>query len=54
MMDLSWLFSRPLPAGAEAPLFDLPDERANRVSLSDHRGQHNVVLVFYPADDTPG
>src|SRR5579872_2766584 len=49
----SWLFSDPLPAGAVAPDFSLPDQFGHEVKLSTLRG-HNVVLVFYPGDDTPG
>ena len=50
---LSWLFSKPLPAGAPAPDFSLPDDRGRTVTLSALRGKA-VVLVFYPGDDTPG
>lgn len=49
----SWLFSDPLPVGAAAPEFALPDELGHLVSLSALRGR-NVALVFYPGDDTPG
>jgi peroxiredoxin Q/BCP len=49
---LSWLFSEPLTVGAEAPSFTLPDEAGHPVSLDSHRGRWNVVLVFYPGDDT--
>jgi thioredoxin-dependent peroxiredoxin len=48
---LDWLFSDPLPEGTPAPGFTLPDQDGKAVSLSALRGQ-NVVLVFYPADDT--
>ncbi|HBY62630.1 MAG TPA: peroxiredoxin [Solibacterales bacterium] len=48
---LSWLFSEPLPAGAAAPDFTLPDEQGRSVALSALRGK-NVILVFYPGDDT--
>jgi peroxiredoxin Q/BCP len=48
---LSWLWSDPLPVGAKAPDFTLPDEGGHMVSLSSLRGK-NVVLVFYPGDDT--
>jgi thioredoxin-dependent peroxiredoxin len=48
---LSWLFSKPLPVGAMAPDFTLPDQDGNPVTLSGLRGK-NVVLVFYPADET--
>lgn len=43
----------PLPAGISAPDFELLDDTNTPRKLSDFRGQ-NVVLYFYPADDTPG
>ena len=49
---LDWLFSNPLPAGSPAPDFTLPKQDGGTVSLSKLRGK-NVVLVFYPGDDTP-
>jgi peroxiredoxin Q/BCP len=39
--------------GAAAPDFELPGTDGT-VKLSDFRGQKNVVLYFYPKDDTPG
>ena len=48
---LDWLFSDPLPLGTPAPDFALPDDQGNQVSLSALRGK-NVVLVFYPRDET--
>lgn len=48
-----WLFSSPLPAGTPAPDFTLPDQDGTYISLASLRGK-NVVLVFYPGDDTPG
>ena len=48
---LSWLPRDPLPVGSKAPDFTLPNERGKKVSLSDLRGK-NVILVFYPGDDT--
>ncbi|HXF27550.1 MAG TPA: peroxiredoxin [Bryobacteraceae bacterium] len=47
----SWLFSKPLRLGGEAPDFTLPDQDGERVTLSKLRGR-NVVLVFYPGDET--
>jgi peroxiredoxin Q/BCP len=43
----------PLPAGIPAPDFELLDDTNIPRKLSDFRG-NNVVLYFYPADDTPG
>ena len=43
----------PLSAGSPAPDFNLLDDTNAPRQLSDFRGQ-NVVLYFYPADDTPG
>lgn len=37
-----------------APDFSLLDHEGNRVTLSDFRGHHPVLLIFYPGDDTPG
>ena len=48
---LDWLFSDPLAVGTPAPDFTLPDQDGNQVSLASLRGK-NVVLVFYPADET--
>ena len=45
------LFTPPLPVGTPAPDFSVPDQDGSRVTLSALRGK-NVVLVFYPADDT--
>jgi peroxiredoxin Q/BCP len=43
-----------LQAGQSAPLFTLPDADMEMVSLEDFRDKQNVVLYFYPKDDTPG
>ncbi|MBS1855166.1 MAG: peroxiredoxin [Acidobacteria bacterium] len=50
---LSWLWSDPLPPGTAAPDFSAPDDSGRTVTLSALRGR-DVVLVFYPGDDTPG
>ena len=49
---LSALFGGPLPVGAETPDFELSDQDGRVVRLSELRGK-NVVLIFYPGDDTP-
>ena len=43
-----------LKVGQVAPGFELPDADMNLVRLEDFRGKKNVVLYFYPKDDTPG
>ena len=43
-----------LNVGQPAPDFDLPDADLNVVSLDGYKGTNNVVLYFYPKDDTPG
>jgi peroxiredoxin Q/BCP len=48
---LSWLFSEPLKRGQDAPEFTLHDQDGASVSLVALRGK-NVVIVFYPADET--
>jgi peroxiredoxin Q/BCP len=48
-----WLFSDPLMVGTVAPDFTLPDDAGHTVSLTSLRGK-NVLLVFYPGDNTPG
>lgn len=40
--------------GDEAPEFKLPSNAGGEVSLSDFRGKKNVVLYFYPKDETQG
>src|SRR3712207_4948600 len=43
----------PIKVGDTAPDFTLPAQNGSTVSLKDFQGQ-NVVLYFYPKDDTPG
>ncbi len=43
-----------LQAGMDAPLFELPDADMQMFSLAAQRGKKNIVLYFYPKDDTPG
>jgi peroxiredoxin Q/BCP len=40
--------------GDKAPEFDLPAYPKGRVSLKHFHGKKNVVLYFYPRDNTPG
>jgi thioredoxin-dependent peroxiredoxin len=41
-----------LKVGDKAPAFSGKDHDGKKISLSDYKGS-NVVLYFYPADDTP-
>lgn len=43
-----------LKEGQLAPDFSLPTNGGKNVKLSDFKGTRNVVLYFYPKDDTPG
>jgi peroxiredoxin Q/BCP len=43
----------PIVEGKAAPAFTLKDQDGNRVALKDFKGK-NVVVYFYPKDDTPG
>ena len=43
-----------LQAGQTAPEFNSVDQHDQVVKLSDYKGRNNVVLYFYPKDDTPG
>lgn len=42
-----------LRLGESAPDFDLPSTSGGNLKLSSLQG-NNVVLFFYPKDDTPG
>ena len=42
-----------LTAGMEAPHFELPDADMETFVLTSQQGKKNVVLYFYPKDDTP-
>ncbi len=43
-----------LKVGMEAPHFELPDADMGTFKLVAQQGKCNVVLYFYPKDDTPG
>ena len=43
----------PIEEGKAAPAFTLQDAAGNKVALKDLRG-HNVIVYFYPRDNTPG
>lgn len=43
-----------LAVGNNAPDFSLPTDSGENLSLSEFFDKKNVVLYFYPKDDTPG
>lgn len=43
-----------LETGQNAPNFSSPNQDNQTINLSDYQGKQNVVLYFYPKDDTPG
>jgi len=43
-----------LQEGQNAPDFSVQDDQGKTVRLKDFQGKKNVVLYFYPKDDTPG
>ena len=43
-----------LEINQQAPDFTTVDQDGENVSLARFRGDKNVVLYFYPKDDTPG
>ena len=44
----------PITEGDQAPDFSLPDQNGNTFSLKDFIGKTNILLYFYPKDETPG
>jgi len=43
-----------LAPGQTAPAFSTPNQNNEMIRLSDYKGSKNIVLYFYPKDDTPG
>jgi len=44
----------PLKVGDIAPDFSLPATTKDPLTLSDYKGQKNIVVAFYGMDFTPG
>ena len=42
-----------LKTGDKAPGFTAKDQNGKDISLADYKGK-NIILYFYPKDDTPG
>jgi peroxiredoxin len=43
-----------MKAHTQSPNFSLPNQSGKTISLADFAGKQNVVLYFYPKDDTSG
>jgi thioredoxin-dependent peroxiredoxin len=43
-----------IKVGSKIPEFSLPDQDGNLINIKDHIGKNNLVIYFYPKDDTPG
>ncbi len=43
-----------LKVGQPAPMFVLPDADMESIDIAQFHGKNNVILFFYPRDDTPG
>jgi len=52
-IDMRYDNNMKLKIGQKAPDFILPDQAGKKHSLKDYKGRE-VLLYFYPKDDTPG
>lgn len=43
-----------IKVGSKVPEFSLPDQDGKMVNIMDFVGKNNLVIYFYPKDDTPG
>ena len=43
-----------IETGSKAPDFSLPDQQGRRVNLADFMGKTNLVVYFYPKDESYG
>ena len=43
-----------IKVGSRVPIFELNDQNGELFKLEKVRGKKNLVIYFYPKDDTPG
>lgn len=43
-----------IKTGSRIPSFILPDQNGQNINIEDLVGKSNLVIYFYPKDDTPG
>ena len=48
------MFLDAVKVGDKAPDFTLPSQMGDKVTLSEYFSKKNVVLYFYPMDESPG
>jgi peroxiredoxin Q/BCP len=48
------VFSLAVQVGDKAPNFILPSQMGDNVALSEYLGKKNIVLYFYPKDESTG
>ena len=48
------IMANKIEIGTKAPDFSLPDQYGKRVNLSDYLGKSNLVIYFYPKDESYG
>lgn len=46
--------NKPLNVGDKIPSFTLPDQHGNSFHVDDLLGSRNLVIFFYPKDESPG
>lgn len=54
MTSVIYIENTMLTVDQKAPAFTTPDQNNQSVSLSDYANNKNIVLYFYPKDDTTG
>lgn len=52
--DKTQSMTNEIQIGSKAPDFSLPDQNGNRFDLSDYLGKINLVVYFYPKDESFG
>ena len=46
--------SKAIQKGDQCPAFELPDQNGDSFSSTEIIGKKNVIIYFYPKDDSPG
>lgn len=52
--DKSKSMTNEIKVGSKVPDFSLPDQKGNRFNLGDYLGKVNLVIYFYPKDESYG